>query len=705
MILLGLVQNIALLVMLSVIYALIVRRWERDTAWRRALSGFLYGGVAIIGMMTAVTLEPGIIFDGRSIVLGIAGLFGGPVVAGIAGALAAAYRLYLGGAGAVMGVSVVAASAAIGVAFHYVRTTRPGVTKALSLWLIGLAIHVVMIALMLLLPGGVRLDVMAQFAPPVLIVYPIGFLLVSRLMLDQEERAEADRSLRQSEGRLRAIIEQTEQGISVGKPDGTIVIYNDAMEHLSGYTRAEVEEHGWFELVYPTEELRAEALRIATEALEGGKPYVEMPLIRKDGERRWVSFATTPITLGDDMHNLSILTDVTEQRRAEERLRELDEIVAHSPAVAFTWGVGGGWPIEFVSRSISQFGYDADVLIRNGTPHTRLMNPDDVTRIAGEIDAYLSAGTNEFDLEYRIVTAEDHERWVTEHTWVLRENDEVRALQGVLVDITDRKVAELEIERHRAHLEELVEARTSELQDVNRMLEEANAAKSRFLANMSHELRTPMNSVIGFSGILTQELAGPLNDEQRKQAEMINRSGRQLLALIDDILDLSKVEAGSVVLHVERFDPAEVVREVENSIALAAEEKGLALEVDIDPATTEIESDQAKVRQVLLNLVGNAVKFTTDGRVTIRLEPGSNSTVDFSVSDTGPGITDADRPRIFEPFVQLEQPGTAKSKGTGLGLPICRQYAELLGGEITVESETGVGSTFTLTVPAQPILR
>jgi len=467
------------------------------------------------------------------------------------------------------------------VAFHYLRRSRPRINSNLSLWLIGCAIHVVMIGLMSLLPGEMTAQVLREIAPPVLLLNPLAFLLIARIMIDQEERLLADLTVRESEERLRAIIEQTDQGVSLGSPDGTIILYNDAMERISGFSREEVEQDGWFELVYPSAELRAEAIRIATEALEGGHPYVEMPIVRKDGHERRISFATSPVTIGGSTYNLSILNDVTDQRIAEERLRQLDDIVAHSPAVAFTWAAETGWPIEFVSRSIRQFGYDPDSLMGRRTLFSEFIHPLDVERIERAIDDFAARGVAEFDLEYRIATAEARERWVSERTWnVFGSEGEIIAFQGVLVDITERKIAELELARHRDKLEELIGERTRDLQDANRLLEEASTAKSRFLANMSHELRTPMNSIIGFSGIMAQGLTGTLNEEQQRQAEMIYRSGKQLLDLIDDILDLSKIEAGSIALRVEEFDPAKLLREVAETIKPMAEERGLSLVVD-----------------------------------------------------------------------------------------------------------------------------
>ncbi len=701
-IILGLIQNVALLVALSVTQQLLLRMWDQRSLGYNVLSGLLYGGVAIAGMMTAVTVAPGIVFDGRTVVIAVGAFFGGPVVAAISATVAIVYRLSLGGAGVVMGVTTVAEAALLGTAMYYIRRRNPRFERPLSIYAFGVIVHVIMLALTLTLPDDQWREILPQIALPVIGLYPVAVLLVGRLILDGEERIHTEHALRESEERLRAIIEQTDQGIALGTPAGKNVIYNDAMERLSGYTREEVDDSSWFELVYPTEERRAEAVRIATEAMEGKWPYVEMPIVRKDGEERWISFATSPVKLDGETYNLSILTDVTGQRHAEERLRELEAIVARSPAVALTSDNLPGWPIRFVSRSIQQFGYDAEELMDESVLYSDLMHPDDVSRIQREVESFLEEGVGEFDEEYRLRTGFGEYRWVAEHTWTrAAPGNEKGLLQGVLVDIHDRKLAQIELERHRFNLEELVKERTDELVRVNRKLEDASQAKSQLLANMSHELRTPMNSIIGFSGILAKGMAGPLEEEQQQQVEMIHRSGKQLLLLINDILDLSKVEARKVHVNRELFDPCEIVADVAETIRPMADEKGLRVTVADLPPCEPLHSDPDKVRQILLNLTGNAMKFTDTGGVVLGVGITPDGGVAFTVADSGPGISADAQEEIFQAFKQAQPSGFGKPSGTGLGLTISREYARLLGGDLTVKSVVGEGSIFTLSLPGR----
>ncbi|WP_457573064.1 transporter substrate-binding domain-containing protein [Desulfolithobacter sp.] len=229
--------------------------------------------------------------------------------------------------------------------------------------------------------------------------------------------------------------------------------------------------------------------------------------------------------------------------------------------------------------------------------------------------------------------------------------------------------------------------------------ESANRVKSVFLASMSHELRTPLNSIIGFTGIILKELAGPLNIEQKKQLKMVQGSARHLLQLINDVLDISKIEAGEVTLSRTSFSLREMIDQVAASLMPLAHQKGLSLEVDVDPGVERIFSDERRVRQVLLNLVNNAIKFTDRG--TVRIECVLDGEwIKIRVTDTGIGIKEEDLERLFVPFQQLDTGLSRQYGGTGLGLSVCKRVLEMLGGTISVRSSYGKGSTFSITLPA-----
>ena len=268
-------------------------------------------------------------------------------------------------------------------------------------------------------------------------------------------------------------------------------------------------------------------------------------------------------------------------------------------------------------------------------------------------------------------------------------------MQVIARDITKRKRVEAELALHRERLEALVDERTAQLAAARDRAEAADRAKSAFLATMSHELRTPLNTIIGFTGVLLGGQPGGLNGEQRKQLTMVRDASRHLLALINDVLDISRIEAGQLEVAAERLDVDAVATRAADVVAPLARDRGLALE--IVPGGAVAVGDLRRVEQVLLNLLGNAVKFTEVGRVEVRTR-AAGGLVEVEVSDTGPGISPADLPRLFSPFSRLE--ASRGREGTGLGLSICRRLVEAMGGQIHVESEPGEGSTFCFTLPA-----
>jgi signal transduction histidine kinase/PAS domain-containing protein len=254
------------------------------------------------------------------------------------------------------------------------------------------------------------------------------------------------------------------------------------------------------------------------------------------------------------------------------------------------------------------------------------------------------------------------------------------------------------LEQTKEGLEQRVEHRTVELVAAKEAAESADRIKSAFLATMSHELRTPLNSIIGFTGVILQELAGPLNAEQKKQLGMVQISSRHLLALITDVLDISKIEAGQLTLGSESFNVLQSVEKVVRSVQPQAEAKGLQLRSALEPNVTTVTGDHRRIEQVLLNLLSNAIKFTDSGEVSI------NCTVEDGwfaarVCDTGIGIAASDLVHLFRPFHQIDTGLARKYEGSGLGLSICRKLAEMMGGTISAESVPDQGSTFTFRFP------
>jgi signal transduction histidine kinase len=275
--------------------------------------------------------------------------------------------------------------------------------------------------------------------------------------------------------------------------------------------------------------------------------------------------------------------------------------------------------------------------------------------------------------------------------------------------IVSLKKARNELQQWGEELETKVQERTAELEqrsqelaDINVSLEEMSRHKSQFLANMSHELRTPLNSIIGYTKLMLDGLEGDINEEQQKDLHTVYTNSKHLLELINGLLDLSRIEAGKIVLSYEVFTISDLLSEVIPTIEQLAREKGLNLTYSVAPDIDRLYADKAKTKQVLINILGNAIKFTNEGSIKLNVAEIDSDFI-FSVTDTGMGIKKEDLEAIFDSFKQVGPAQIAGYEGTGLGLAISKQFIEMQGGRIWAESELGKGTTFTFTLPKKRV--
>jgi PAS domain S-box-containing protein len=379
--------------------------------------------------------------------------------------------------------------------------------------------------------------------------------------------------------------------------------------------------------------------------------------------------------------------------------QEYRELVESANSIILRWTCDG--IITFLNDfGLRFFGYSADEIIGRHVAGTIVPATDtDGRNLSLLMDQIL---TNPIAFEKNI---NENMRRNGERVWIAWANRIVHDGQGQVAeilsigtDITELKQAEEAIRELNTTLEERVAERTAELAVARDRAESADRLKSAFLATMSHELRTPLNSIIGFTGIMLQGLAGPLTAEQRKQLSMVQGSSRHLLSLINDVLDISKIEAGQLEVSRELCDLRALIEKTINTVRPLAEKMGLALHVKIAPEIGPLLSDPRRVEQILLNILNNAIKFTEEGSVTVRAEIVA-AQIHISVTDTGIGIKPEELSRLFQPFRQIDTGLSRQREGTGLGLAICRRLSELLGGEIFAVSEWGRGSVFTLILP------
>ncbi len=534
---------------------------------------------------------------------------------------------------------------------------------------------------------------------------------VSSIVLDVSDRLNAEDRIRESEERFQHVFEASSVAkLILRRADGRIINANARLLLMLERRREDVQE-------------RTLAGIALWERPEDGETFLR--LLERDGEVRDREFRLKPrvgppvdvvvfaaqVRLGGEMCVLVTLVDNVERKSAEHALREsqrfLSVLIGHLPGMVYRCRNDRRWTMTFVSDGATELtGYSsAELEHGRAVDFAELIHPDDRERVWHDTQHSLDSGRNTFSFEYRLRRRDGEERWVWERGEALNEsaagND---VLVGFITDITERKRAEEEVLMLNLSLERRVGERTAELGAAYEQLKQLDRLKSEFLATMSHELRTPLNSIIGFSSILRQGLAGPLNDEQTKQIDMVRGSAKHLLSLINDLLDLSRIESGRMALTWAVFDLPSLLREVEAVLAPMVAQRGLRLSLRPPEGALEIESDRQRLYQVLLNLGGNAVKFTETGTVTLEWEVSGNE-VSIRVIDTGIGIRPENMGLLFEAFRQVDGSARRVYEGTGLGLYLCRQLIDLLGGTIGVASTYGQGSCFTVKLPLKRIAR
>ncbi len=481
------------------------------------------------------------------------------------------------------------------------------------------------------------------------------------------------------------VVESIEDGVVVLDIHNRIVDLNPAAEQMLEIPKATAAERpildvlpDWRALATCLSQLDATERCQMQEVLdaEGDAPrYYELHLSPLYDRRNFLA------------GRLLLLHDVTERRRAEAARRTSEERLklAIEGADLALWDLN----LQTEELILTDAG-NANMVSQGHSAWFEQTHPDDQENISIAADLYENGETDLFEVEYRSRLDTDTWRWLLlRGKYVAFDADgEPTRMAGISQDVTARKQAEEELRRAKEAAETARQA-----------AEAANHAKSVFLANMSHELRTPLNAILGFSELMSRDPAVPA--DFKENLDIINRSGQHLLTLINDVLEMSKIEAGQTTLNAQSFSLRRLLEALEDMFYLRATNKGLQLLFDPAPDVPEfVRTDESKLRQVLMNLISNAIKFTAEGGVTARvgyLPDAAAPRLHFEVEDTGPGISAEDMDALFDPFVQTAS-GQRAQEGTGLGLPISRQFVELMGGEITVKSAPGQGSLFSFDV-------
>ena len=427
---------------------------------------------------------------------------------------------------------------------------------------------------------------------------------------------------------------------------------------------------------------------------------------RADGKPLPVDVTVRFATIDGDEIFVIISRDISDRKQAKalrqdalDRFRRLTELV---PGVVYQFQLrpDGSFCMPYVSDAFQQmFRLSADEVRVDASKAVMRAHPDDLEGVTASIQAS-ARNMTPWQHEYRLQFDDATECWVFGNSRPHREADGSVLWHGFITDITERKLAEVELKAHRKHLEKLVVARTAELTQSRDDAETANRAKSVFLANMSHELRTPMSGVLGMTDLALRCATDP------KQIDWLNKSkgaAKHLLDVINDILDISKIESDRLTLEEKNFPLAQTIDHVLQMQDASAQAKGLTLSLDIDPTLPDLLcGDALRLRQILINFTGNAIKFSERGGVVVharRVEEDTQSILlRIEVTDQGVGISPEQQARLFKPFIQADDSMNRKYGGTGLGLVISKRIALLMGGDAGVISQEGQGSTFWVTV-------
>ena len=527
---------------------------------------------------------------------------------------------------------------------------------------------------------------------------------------DITEQKKANEALRESEESLAITLNSIGDAVIATDVDGCVTRMNPTAQRLTGWLLKDALNQPLSEVLrLINADTRAPMASPVLLVMAHGQAIGlanDTVLIARDGREYQIADSAAPIR---DARNeivgvVLVFSDVSEHYRMEQALRENDRILQESQWVARI----GSYSTDVIAQTwtVSR-GMYAVLGIDESYPLTLeswigVIHPDWRDEL---VDYYLRifADKTRFDYAYKIIRPNDGaERWV-QGIGEFEYDDQTNPIRmvGTIQDITERKLAENELEQYREHLETVVVSRTEELEHAKDAAEAASQAKSAFLANMSHEIRTPMNAIIGLSQLT---LDTRLDEQQYDYVTKVLRSSRALLGILNDILDYSKIEAGRIEIESIDFSLEDVLRATCDLFSVRAEEKGVELFIDIAPdVPLALVGDPLRIGQVISNLVGNAIKFTERGEIHLRVDPIAQSTsgvsLRFAVRDTGIGLTPEQSARLFQPFVQADMSFSRRFGGSGLGLTICKQMVDLMGGQLTLSSELGQGSTFAFTVP------
>ena len=557
--LINLINNIAFLIALAAVGQLVVSRFHKSSLKYPLVLGALFGSVALLGMANPVNFTPGVFFDGRSIVLAVAGVVGGGVTAAIAAGMAAFYRYQLGGIGAPVGIVIIVFSALLGVLarqWWQRRRATPHYGHHLAL---GVVVQLMQLAAFTQVPDRAGYGFIEQAWWILLLFCPLATTLLCLIFRNYEQQLEEREALqaaqkaviaeeRASMVRFHAYFDYSIVGLAITSLEKGWGEVNDALCNTLGYTRDELNRMTWTELTYP-EDLAPDLAQFNRMLAGKISSYaMDKRFIHKDGHLVYTRLAVSQVRKPDGSPDyfVAMVEDITERKHSElaleNREKQLRFVLDGSELGFWDWDIAAG-KVDRNEQWALMLGYTHDEIKNTTQQWSDFIYPDDRERAWDSIYAVIDGRSNFHRLEYRMLHKNGSIRWVFDQASVMQRDANGKPLRmcGTHTDVTALKQNAIELEQHRHHLMELVEAQTQDLRIAKEVAETANVAKSAFLANMSHEIRTPLNAITGMAHILHRS---GLTLQQSDKLDKIEAAGNHLLEIINAVLDLSKIEAG-----------------------------------------------------------------------------------------------------------------------------------------------------------------
>jgi|GEM_PF-2035581 len=731
-----LVANVGLIAILAWAFSYF-GRWKRlnvqlSNKQFSVLLGLSAGFTATLLMNLPIEFEPGIFGDARAVPILISGIVGGPIAALITGSMAAAMRLYIGGAGAVVGLAYIILFGVVGGTAGYVYARDASTEmRVKKIMLIMIGTTAVSPLTFLLFPQAIWQKTLLNIWPVMAIANILGTFVIASLLEWDRERRLSEVTLAEREARLTAVLNGSVDAIISVDQAGAIQSANTATSDMFGYAlehmlgqnvrilidEANQENHGKYMDNYLQTEIGKDIG--SGRELEGRK---------NDGTLFPIHLSIGRSDVNGSMFFTNVIRDLTVLKDNEERLsKNARDIAEQSQRLVLATEAAGIGIWEFDALNDTIIWDQRMVMIHDVVPETfgdkfddwrSLIKPKEHTRFCQEFDAAL-AGYMNLDAEFEILTPNKRRRFVYLKAVAVSEyrSSSVR-LVGVSLDVTARKEAEEALRNSRQALEEKLnetvdakarlEVQAQELikladeQSILRIkAEAAQHAKGEFLATMSHEIRTPLAGVLGMTDLLLQDDPSP---SQANKITRIKDAGDQLMLILNDILDQAKLEAGKLEVEAMNFNLHQLLSGVQALLEPKADEKNLTLMLQQGEGVPEtVHGDAARVRQILNNLIGNAIKFSSDGQIIVRVTTknldADGTGIFFEVIDQGVGIDEAVQRTLFQRFHQADASTARQYGGSGLGLSICKQLVDLMHGEIGVESTLGEGSRFWFEIP------